>query len=268
MHILRCLTLLMLMGWCCLPTTLIQAKETAVRVGQGSFTTVLPAGAKEPQAEIYRTDQVRGPMPTNDWWSSLAWAGTPTASTRIRWPCRPVPPGCTSSIPARRLSLAKSDLRRHAGPWRRYPLGHAAQDEFPDARVDAYSDWLVTVLFAAGRTGCGSPTGTDHPSSTPLERGDPQLTFREPPEVWSGSERDPVWGSRRWQALRPVRPGRLDVVGVGTKHWSITAAANRISRWRCCRRIGGDARPLSTYAYAHVVDTQVTWQYDAASEPS
>ena len=73
MHILRCLTLLMLLGWCCLPTTLIQAKETAVRVGQGSFTTVLPAGAKEPQAEIYRTEHVRGPMPTNDWWSSLAW---------------------------------------------------------------------------------------------------------------------------------------------------------------------------------------------------
>ena len=44
-----------------------------VPVGAGGYVTALPAGAKGPQAEIFRTPSLTGPMPTNDWWSSLAW---------------------------------------------------------------------------------------------------------------------------------------------------------------------------------------------------
>ena len=47
--------------------------EDIVPVGSGSYTTKFPAGAKAPPATIYRTANVKGPMPTNDWWSSLAW---------------------------------------------------------------------------------------------------------------------------------------------------------------------------------------------------
>src|SRR4051812_31753519 len=44
-----------------------------VAAGTGGYVTALPAGAKAPPAEIYRTANAPGPMPTNDWWSSLAW---------------------------------------------------------------------------------------------------------------------------------------------------------------------------------------------------
>src|SRR5688572_6270384 len=47
--------------------------DDLVKVGAGSYTTRLPEGAKGPPAAIYRTAKVKGPMPTNDWWSSLAW---------------------------------------------------------------------------------------------------------------------------------------------------------------------------------------------------
>src|SRR5271156_1387565 len=53
--------------------TRLHAAEPIARLGAGSFTTVLPKGAKAPPETIYRTENVRGPMPTNDWWSSLAW---------------------------------------------------------------------------------------------------------------------------------------------------------------------------------------------------
>ena len=49
------------------------AEEGIVKAGAGSYTTTLPVGAKGPPAEIFRTAKVKGPMPTNDWWSSLAW---------------------------------------------------------------------------------------------------------------------------------------------------------------------------------------------------
>ncbi len=42
-------------------------------LGEGSYLTALPPGAKGPPETIYRTERVTGPMPTNRWWSSLAW---------------------------------------------------------------------------------------------------------------------------------------------------------------------------------------------------
>ncbi len=51
----------------------VPGAEPVVKEGAGSYTTILPRGAKTPQATIYRTDNVKGKMPTNDWWSSLAW---------------------------------------------------------------------------------------------------------------------------------------------------------------------------------------------------
>ena len=41
--------------------------------GSGSYSTVLPPGATDVQSTIYKTSNVTGKMPTNDWWSSTAW---------------------------------------------------------------------------------------------------------------------------------------------------------------------------------------------------
>jgi hypothetical protein len=50
-----------------------------VRVGNGTYTTVTPRGAAVPSDTRNRavrpsvTERVKGPIPTNDWWSSLVW---------------------------------------------------------------------------------------------------------------------------------------------------------------------------------------------------
>ncbi len=50
------------------------AAEPVIRsAGAGSYWEGLPPGAKGPPGLIYRTEEARGAMPTNDWWSSLAW---------------------------------------------------------------------------------------------------------------------------------------------------------------------------------------------------
>ena len=49
------------------------AADPIVSLGAGSYTTELPKGAKAPPETIYRTGNVTGKTPTNDWWSSLAW---------------------------------------------------------------------------------------------------------------------------------------------------------------------------------------------------
>ena len=50
-----------------------KAADATVALGEGGYAVELPPGAKRPQAEIYKTADLSGPMPTNDWWSSLAW---------------------------------------------------------------------------------------------------------------------------------------------------------------------------------------------------
>ena len=45
-----------------------------VSVGAGSYTTKLPAGAKEPGTLPFVTEAVKRPVPTNDWWSSLVFS--------------------------------------------------------------------------------------------------------------------------------------------------------------------------------------------------
>ena len=41
--------------------------------GSGIFPESRPSNCKPLPKEIFKTDQVEGPIPTNDWWSSLAW---------------------------------------------------------------------------------------------------------------------------------------------------------------------------------------------------
>ena len=57
------------------PVTRVRAQPGAkvVRLGAGSYRIGLPRGVKGPPPTIYRTEQCQGPMPTNDWWSSVAW---------------------------------------------------------------------------------------------------------------------------------------------------------------------------------------------------
>ena len=39
----------------------------------GIFPESRPSNCKPLPNEIFKTDEVEGPIPTNDWWSSLAW---------------------------------------------------------------------------------------------------------------------------------------------------------------------------------------------------
>ena len=68
-------------------------------------------------------------------------------------------------------------------------LQHSEQSEFPDARLDAHSDWFVRARFsAAGRSmtvsyGHGSPY-----VYAVYEGGSAQVTFARDAEVWAGPE--------------------------------------------------------------------------------
>src|SRR5689334_12079780 len=68
----------LLLGLCCgvvaRPMGVAAEGPEVIPAGAGSYLRGLPEGASGPPREIVATSEVAGrPMPSNDWWSSLAW---------------------------------------------------------------------------------------------------------------------------------------------------------------------------------------------------
>jgi len=107
-------------------------------VGRGSYLSVLPEGAKGPPPMIYATESVQGKMPTNDWWTSLAWMPFserqyphPLAVQAEKGGLRIYYPG--SRITANRVAIFGT---MPGGTRDDFVLGHSQQHEFADA-----GDW-------------------------------------------------------------------------------------------------------------------------------
>ena len=55
------------------------ASAQTIPVGSGSYTTLLPDGASNPENDLdipvfpVRTDNVTGPVPTTDWWTPIVF---------------------------------------------------------------------------------------------------------------------------------------------------------------------------------------------------
>ena len=138
--------------------------EDIVKVGAGSYTTKLPDGAKTAPPEIFRTANAKGPMPTNDWWSSLAWVKFSEAMYPHPLAVKAEQGGLRVAYPGANITANKSAIfGGMPGDGEDFTIGHSAVEKFADVRVDGFSDCFVTALFADGtktlRTtfGHGSP---------------------------------------------------------------------------------------------------------------
>ena len=193
------------------------AADPVVPLGAGSYTTALPVGAKAPPdddlphrkrrrqdaherlVEFAGLDEVFG----------AALSASAGGARRGR-------PACASTTPARR-SRPTATAIFGSMPGRTGDdliLGHSAQDEFPDARVDGFSDWFVTARFASDKRSMTVSYGHGSPFVYALyEGGDPRVDFpagrrRSGPATRTA----PCWASRSTAnttvcSARPDRPG-------------------------------------------------------------
>jgi endoglucanase Acf2 len=249
-----------------MPTTLVAA-EPLVQVGSGSFTTVLPKGAKAPPETIYRTENLRGPMPTNDWWSSVAWL--PYSERHYPHPLavEAGPGGLRVYYPGNRITANKTGIFGFmpAKTGDDLILGHSEQTEFADARVDAFSDWFVTVRFGAVGKGMKVSYGHGSPFVYALhEGGTPRLTFARPPQVWFGDEASPVLGiTVNGTHYGLFGPSGSTWKGLKDKTWTIDAAGK--PHFSLAVLPDNAEKTLALFrrhAYTHVTDSQVDWSYD------
>ena len=240
-----------------------------VQVGAGSYSTVKPPGVNDVQSTIYKTANVTGKMPTNDWWSSTAWVQYSDAQyphplavlnqasgLRVYYPG----PSITgnSACVCGWLEASNSDD---------FTIGHTGTSSFPDAKVDGFNDWFVTNLFQSGGSSLKVTYGHGSPYVyATYAGGNPKLTFSAAPTVWSGNASSPVLGvtiNNRHYGL--FGPTGSTWTGIGSA--TLTNNLNGKNYFSIAVLPDNSAATLNKfkqYAYAHVTDTKVSWSYHAA----
>jgi endoglucanase Acf2 len=235
-----------------------------VSVGMGGYTTKLPAGAKEPQVAPFVTASVKRPVPTNDWWSSLAFL--PYSNQMF-----PHPLGIQAG--AKGLRIYYPGLGYTANPEGVFTaimqapsdltIGHSAQASFPEARVAGWSDWFVTASFGTQlflTFGHGSPFvyGRIH------DDGDPVFRFGSAPKIFTGNAQSPVLGvsiEGRHYALFGATGCTWE--GIGTS----TLVCKNAGKNYFSVALLPDSKPetialFTKYAHNHITDSRVSWSYD------
>ena len=246
-----------------------RAGEGVVRVGSGSYAAAVPAGARLPQRTIYQTANLTATakMPTNDWWSSLAWMKYSERQYPHPLAVRAEPRGLRVYYPGPNITANRAAIFGFmpAKGDADLVLGHSARAEFPDARVDAFSDWFVTAAFAADEKRMTVSYGHGSPLVFATYKGGAaKLTFARKPAVWSGSAATATLGitvNGRQYAL--FGPAGSTWSGLGTttltnhpggkRHFSLAVLPDRSPETLAL---------FAQYAHAHVTDTKVTWRYE------
>ncbi|AZM58923.1 MULTISPECIES: glycosyl hydrolase [unclassified Streptomyces] len=136
------------------------AAAATIPVGKGSYSDARPAGAEGPsnsdgQAVRPKVTSAAAnrPVPTNDWWSSLAFqrfAGNPYSENMYGHPL-------TYKAVSGGLEVGYPTSHQIVGEGRQYEFPHKADLTLglaglnaPDAKADRWSDWTVTPYWSDG----------------------------------------------------------------------------------------------------------------------
>ncbi|MFJ5557329.1 glycosyl hydrolase [Streptomyces sp. NPDC093250] len=136
------------------------ATAATVPVGKGSYSDSRPAGTKGPTNNSGQAVKPKvtsavadRPVPTNDWWSSLAfqrYAGNPWSENMYGHPL-------TYKAVSGGLEVGHPTTHQIIGEGRQYEFPHKADLTLglaglnsPDAKADGWSDWTVTPYWSDG----------------------------------------------------------------------------------------------------------------------
>lgn len=237
-----------------------------VKAGAGSYLNGLPEGAKGPPEMIYKTDEVKGPMPTNDWWSSLAWM--PLSESMFPHPLavKAVEGGLRVWYPG--SAIAASEAAIMGGGGEDLVLGHSAVAKFTEARVAGWSDWFVTAQMGDKAKGMRLTFGHGSPFIyAEYTGGEPLVTLNKEAAIFHGGEHDAVLGVKmgaRFYGL--FAPTGSTWKGIGTTN--LTAETKGKSYFSIALLPDGKEETFELFrkhAYAHVIDSKVSWKYDPKS---
>ena len=236
-------------------------------LGEGSYLVGLPEKAKGPDAKPRISAAVKGPVPTNEWWSALAWTDKDMPQFPHPLAVQPKPLGLRVAYPGSKISANKS------GIFGALPSGGddlilslSGVEKFPAPVLDAWSDWFVTALFEDGAKKLRVSYGHGSPYVyATCEGATPRVLFSKPPKVWfsDGATVGVTVGDRNYALFAP---GGAKWKGFETA--SLEADSNK---GYFSIAVLPDAKPetlmlFAQHAHTHVTDTRVEWRYDDVTQ--
>lgn len=239
-----------------------------MNAGAGSYTQVLPDSAVDTQTDIYRTTNVTGKMPTNDWWSSLAWNTYSEAQYPHPLAVKNEPAGFRVYNPSPRILTDSNAVSGSMNSSGDFTVGHSKIDLFPDAKVDGFNDWFVRAKYTSGLNTMQVTYGHGSPYVFfTYNNGTPYISFESIPKIWYGSASDPVLGvSINGAQYGLYGPRGSSWSGVGSN--TLTNSMNGKDYFSIAALPDNKPETLEKfrqYAYSHVTDTKASWSYDAST---
>ena len=241
-----------------------------VRVGRGSFRTDRPAGAKGPSlarggdAVPYVTKRVTGPVPTNDWWSSLVWKRRPENRYSENVYAHPLAfraraEGLGVGYPTQ--AAAAPDGRNYHFNYARDLMVGVEGLDAPETRVDGYTDWTVTALWEGGGRTLRATIGHGLPYVyCEATGGDAAVAFQGQPTIWH-RDGGTVGVTVNGHDYGIFAPGGASWEGERTLRSSL-AGKGYFSVAVLPERSAAALDLFRRHAFAFVTDTRVSWRYE------
>jgi endoglucanase Acf2 len=244
----------------------LAAAGEVVPTGAGSYLRGLPDGAKGPPVTPFVVEGLTRPVPTNTWWSSLAWL--PLSETMFPHPfsVKATKDGLALNYPGAHLGANKHAIVGMGG--HDLVLGHSAVATFTEARVAGWSDFFVTTRM--GEAGRGMTLTFGHGSPyvyADYAGGEPVVIFKSPPTIVVGDGKSAV-------LVVKVATRIYGLYAPSGSTWSGLGSARLTAQTRgktyCSVAVLPDEKPstleqFQAYAYNHVTGSQATWTYDQKS---
>jgi endoglucanase Acf2 len=245
-----------------------RAADAVVQVGAGSYTTALPEGAAPPPATIRRTAAAQGKMPSNDWWSSLAWGTNAFDHFPHPLAMRTMPAGLRLAYPGSNLTANRAGIfGAMPGGANDLVIGHSAVAAFAPPLPDGWSDWFINLQFSTNGNSLQVSYGHGSPFVfATYAGGQPRILFEQPPKVFSGGEASATLGvTVNGHHYGLFGPGGARWQGLGTTAFTCDTTKTYCSVALLPNNTPETLAQFQRYAHAHVTDTRVDWSYALAS---
>jgi|GEM_PF-287690 len=249
-----------------------------VAVGAGSYNTTLPAGGGVPSNNAGApvapkvTASVTGAIPTNDWWSSLAWQRYPTNPYGENLFALPLSLHAKASgfgVGYITTPAISSGSPAYIGEFHYVyaedlTVGLVGLNS-PEAKVDGYSDWTVTGYLASGTNTLKATFGHGLPFIYVTKTGaDALITFSGAPTIWSntGGVVGATINGHHYGLFGPtgsswtVNGNNLQSTLGGNTYFSVAVLPDNTV---------ATLNDYKAHAYAFVTNTTVSWSYNPAT---
>jgi endoglucanase Acf2 len=245
------------------PYTVVNA--ATFTVGAGSYTDTLPAGRTAPPATIYKTANLTGAVPTNNWESSILFLqySQPLMAHPMSYRC------VAAGLEVGRPNFGGGGDGYNGTHTADFTVKNTAIATMTNAQADKITDWAVDVVMASGASNIKATLVKGSPYAYFIfTGGNPQLAFGATPTVFYGNSGSSYLGitvnGKNFGLFAPTG-STWGGLGTATITCNLASGKNYFSVALLPDNTTATLDFFNARAYAFITNTMVNWSYNQAA---